>query len=274
MPRAIAIALNANATQITHPETGEIIYNRVPMVTWDFWLVKLLAVTVGETAADYINTALNLGLTATSLIMSGFLVLALVHQFRQKQYVPWIYWLTVVLVSVVGTLITDNLTDNLGFPRTPITIVFTLALGATFAVWYAAEKTLSIHSIYSFNREAFYWLAILFTFALGTSAGDQAAEGIGLGYLVSGLMYAGMIGVIAALYYAGKMNAILGFWLAYIITRPMGASFGDLLSQPVANGGLGLGTVATSLIFLSAIAATVLYMTRTKDGLEHAAGER
>ncbi len=268
MSRAIAVALNVNATQMTHPETGEIIYNRVPMVTWDFWLVKLLAVTVGETAADYINTALGLGLANTSLIMSGFLALALVLQFRQKQYVPWIYWLTVVLVSVVGTLITDNLVDNLGFPFTPITTMFTLALAATFTVWYAVEKTLSIHSIYTTSREAFYWLAILFTFALGTSAGDQAAEGLGLGYLTAGLVYGGVIAMIAALYYAGKVNAILGFWLAYIITRPMGASFGDFLSQPTANGGLGLGTVVTSLIFLSAIAGTVLYMSLTKDGLE------
>lgn len=268
MPRDTAEALDVNATQMTHPETGEIIYNRVPMVTWDFWLVKLLAVTVGETAADYINTALNLGLTNTSLIMSGFLALVLMLQFRQKQYVPWIYWLTVVLVSVVGTLITDNLVDNFGFPFTPITTMFTLALAATFSVWYAVEKTLSIHSIYMTSREAFYWLAILFTFALGTSAGDQAAEGLGLGYLTAGLVYGGMIAVIAALYYAGKINAILGFWLAYIITRPMGASFGDLLSQPAANGGLGLGTVVTSLIFLSAIAGTVLYMSLAKDGLE------
>lgn len=259
---------DGNASSMVHPETGETIYNRVPQVTWDFWLVKLLAVTVGETAADLINTSLGLGLTKTSLIMSVFLIAALVAQFRQQRYVPSIYWLTVVLVSVVGTLITDNFIDNLGWSFTPITLMFSIALAATFAVWYAVEKTLSIHSIYTFRREAFYWLAILFTFALGTSAGDQLAEGLGAGFLLSGLMYAAVIAVIAGLFYGGKMNGILAFWLAYIITRPMGASFGDFLSQPTANGGLGLGTVVTSLLFFAAIGATVIYMTRSKDGLE------
>lgn len=257
-----------NASHKVDSETGEITYNRVPQVMWDFWLVKLLAVTVGETAADLINATFNLGLTMTSLIMSGFLIAALFWQFAQRKYVPHIYWLTVVLVSVVGTLITDNFIDNLGWSFTPITTMFAVILAATFAIWYAVEKTLSIHSIYTFRREAFYWVAILFTFALGTSAGDQAAEGLGLGYLGAGLMYGAMIAVIAGLFYAGKMNGILAFWLAYIITRPMGASFGDFMSQPAANGGLGLGTVITSVIFLAAIAATVVYMTKTKDGLE------
>lgn len=259
---------DGNAHSMTDPRTGETIYNRVPQVTWDFWLVKLLAVTVGETAADLIAGSLGMGLTNTSLIMSVFLAIALVFQFQQHKYVPWIYWLTVVLVSVVGTLITDNFIDNLGWSFTPITLMFAAALAATFAIWYAVEKTLSIHSIYTFRREAFYWLAILFTFALGTSAGDQLAEGLGAGFLLSGIMYAAVIAVIAGLYYTGKMNGILAFWLAYIVTRPMGASFGDFLSQPAANGGLGLGTIVTSLIFFAAIGATVMYMTRSKDGLE------
>lgn len=257
-----------NASSMVHPDTGETIYNRVPQVTWDFWLVKLLAVTVGETAADFINNALGLGLTKTSLLMSVFLVIALYYQFKQSRYIPAYYWVAVVLVSVVGTLITDNFIDNLGWSFTPITLMFGAALAATFAVWHAVEKTLSIHSIYTSRREAFYWLAILFTFALGTSAGDQLAEGLGAGFLMSGLLYGAVIAVIAGLFYAGVMNGILSFWLAYIITRPMGASFGDYLSQPLDAGGLGLGTVITSLIFFAAIAATVFYMTRSKDGLE------
>ena len=257
-----------NATHIIDQKTGAKIYNRVPQVTWDFWLVKLLAVTVGETAADLINDKLGMGLTNTSLIMSGLLIAALVYQFAQKRYVPWIYWLTVVLVSVVGTLITDNLHDNLGWALMTTPIAFSIALAATFAVWYAVEKTLSIHSIFTFSRESFYWLAILFTFALGTSSGDQAAEALGLGYLIAGLMYGAIILVFAALFYAKQMNGILAFWLAYIITRPMGASFGDYLSQSPDNGGLGLGTVVTSFIFLAGIAATVVYMTRSKTGLK------
>lgn len=251
-------------------ESPQPIHNRVPKVTVDFWLIKLMAVTVGETAADFLNSNLGLGLSKTSWVMSGVLVAALVLQFAQRKYVPWIYWLTVVLVSVVGTLITDNLVDHLGISLEATTIAFSVALLATFAVWYAIEKTLSIHTIYTARREAFYWLAILFTFALGTAAGDLAAEGLGLGYLQAGLIYGAIIGVIALAYYAFGMNGILAFWLAYIVTRPVGASFGDLLSQPTANGGLGLGTVVTSCVFLTAIAALIIYMTISRDGSEGA----
>src|SRR5436190_19393177 len=156
--------------------------NRVPRVTADFWLIKLMAVTMGETAADYLAVNMGLGLTATSLIMAAILVVALVLQFAQKRYVPWAYWLAVVLISVVGTLVTDNLVDNFGVALETTTGVFSVALAATFALWYAVERTLSIHTIHTTRREIFYRLAILFTFALGTSAGDWVAEGFGLGY--------------------------------------------------------------------------------------------
>jgi uncharacterized membrane-anchored protein len=244
------------------------VYNRVPQVTVDFWIVKLLAVTVGETAADFLNMNLGLGLSATSVIMSGLLLAALFLQFAQSKYVPWIYWLAVVLISVVGTLITDNLVDNLGYSLQACTIGFSIALAATFAVWFAFEKTLSIHTIYTFRREVFYWLAILFTFALGTAAGDLAAEGLALGYLQAGLAYLALIAAIAAAYYVFKVNGILAFWLAYIFTRPMGASFGDLFSQPVEYGGLGFGTIMTSLLFLGGIVAVIVYMQITHDGDE------
>lgn len=244
------------------------VHNRVPKVTVDFWIIKLLAVTVGETAADFLNVNLGLGLPATSVIMSGFLLAALLLQFTQSKYVPWIYWLAVVLISVVGTLITDNLVDNLGFSLQACTIGFSIALAATFAAWFAFEKTLSIHTIYTARREVFYWLTILFTFALGTAAGDLAAEGLGLGYLQAGLAYLALIGAIAAAYYWFKLNGILAFWLAYIFTRPMGASFGDLFSQPVDAGGLGFGTTITSLLFLGGIVAVIIYMQLTHDGDE------
>ncbi|MGF6255262.1 COG4705 family protein [Ensifer sp. LBL] len=234
--------------------------NRVPRVTADFWLIKLMAVTMGETAADYLAVNLGLGLTATSLIMSVVLVLTLGLQFAQKRYVPWAYWLAVVLISIVGTLITDNLTDNLGVPLETSTVVFTMALVTTFALWYASERTLSIHSIYTTRREAFYWLAILFTFALGTAAGDLVAERFEFGYFTTALLFAAVIAVIAFGYYAFKLNAVAAFWLAYIFTRPAGASVGDLLAQPIEYGGLGLGTVVTSVLFLAVILVTVTYM--------------
>ena len=246
------------------------VFNRVPKVTVDFWLVKLMAVTVGETAADFLSVHLGLGLTATSLIMSGLLAATLMLQFAQKKYVPWAYWLAVVMISVVGTLLSDNLADNLGVPLATSSLLFGFALAVTFATWAAIERTLSIHTIYTTRREAFYWLAILFTFALGTSAGDLLAEGLKLGYLQAGLAYAAAIALVAAAYYLFRLNGIFAFWLAYILTRPMGASFGDLLSQTKADGGLGLGTTRTSFVFLAAIVVLIGYMTISKDGLEKA----
>ena len=215
---------------------------------------------------------MGLGLVATALIMSAILALALVYQFAQKKYIPAPYWTAVVLISIVGTLITDCLIDIFGIPLTTTTTVFTIVLAATFAIWYAIEKTLSIHSIFTTRREIFYWLAILFTFSLGTAAGDLVAEHFELGYLTTGLLFAAIIGAFAFGYYVLKLNGILMFWLAYIFTRPLGASFGDLLSQPTEYGGLGFGTVITSVLFLGAIIAIVTYMTITRDGEEKFAG--
>lgn len=243
-------------------------YNRVPKVAFDFWLIKLMAVTMGETAADYLGVNLGLGLTKTSLLMAGVLMVALWFQFRQKKYVPWSYWLAVVLVSIVGTLVTDNLVDNFGVPLLTTTIIFTVALATTFALWYNSEKTLSIHSIFTTSREAYYWLAILFTFALGTAAGDLVAEQFGLGYMATGILFGMIITSLSVGYFILGLDAILGFWLVYILTRPLGASFGDFLSQPREYGGLAMGTIATSVIFLGAIAAIVAYMSLTHDGEE------
>lgn len=211
---------------------------------------------------------MGLGLTATAGLMSAVLAVALYFQFAQKKYVPAFYWAAVVLISVVGTLITDCLIDIFGVPLTTTTIVFTMLLAAKFAMWYASEKTLSIHTIFTTRRESFYWLAILFTFALGTAAGDLVAEHYDLGYLNTGLLFGAIIAAFYVGYAVFKLNAILMFWLAYIFTRPLGASFGDLLSQPKDYGGMGFGTVITSAIFLAAIICIVAYMTITRDGDE------
>src|SRR5258708_6587462 len=211
--------------------------NKVPEVTIFFWIIKVLCTTVGETAADYLNATLNFGLNGTSLVMGFSLIILIIFQFKGKKYKPSVYWLAVVFLSVVGTLITDNLTDNLGVSLTITTITFSIILALVFAIWYLVEKTLSVHSIVTTRREAFYWLAILFTFALGTAAGDLLAEKFALGYLLSLGIFAGAIAVIAAGHYIVKSvlhaehrlqssNAVLAFWLAYILTRPLGASIG------------------------------------------------
>ncbi len=235
---------------------------KVPVIiTLFFWIIKILATTVGETGADFLIFNLNVGLQTTSILMTLLLLGVLFVQIRATRYIPWLYWLAVVMVSIVGTLITDNLTDNLNIPLASSTIGFSLALIATFALWYASERSLSIHSIDNVRRELFYWAAILFTFALGTAAGDLMAESIGLGYALSALIFGAVIAVITLAYYGFKLNSVLAFWLAYIITRPLGASIGDLLSQSSANGGLGLGTIMTSAIFLVAIFVLVTYLT-------------
>ena len=245
-------------------------YNRVPSVTADFWLIKLMAVTMGETAADYLNVQMGLGLTATSLIMSAILAVALIWQFAQKRYVPAAYWLSVVLISIVGTLITDNLVDNFHVPLLDTTIAFSIALALSFLLWFRTEGTLSIHSIFTGRREAFYWLAILFTFALGTAAGDLVAEKFALGYLATGVLFGMIILSLAIGYFFLDLDPILGFWLVYILTRPLGASFGDLMSQPAQYGGFGLGTVMTSAIFLAAIVLIVVFMSVRHEGVEAA----
>lgn len=237
---------------------------KVPAVTAFFWIIKVLATTVGETFADFINTKLNLGLTNTSIILGSALLVALVIQFACKKYIPAIYWICIVLVSIAGTLITDNLTDNLGIPLWQSSLGFALVLGVVFGVWFAQERTLAMKSIISKKRETFYWLAILFTFALGTATGDWLAEVAGLGYGLSAVAYGGAILLVAILWRTGVLSEIAAFWIAYILTRPLGASIGDLLAQKKSVGGLGLGTTTTSIIFLAAILACVIYLSVSK----------
>jgi uncharacterized membrane-anchored protein len=235
--------------------------NKVPEVTVYFWIIKILATTVGESAADYINETLGFGLVKTSLLATALLIAVLVWQFRLKRYVPGVYWLAVVLISVVGTLLTDNLHDGLHVGLLRSSTAFAVLLAITFALWYRSEGTLSIHSIVSARREAFYWTAVLFTFALGTAAGDLVAEKLNIGYFNSVILFFALIGLVFVAYRYLNLNAILGFWTAYVLTRPLGASMGDLLSQPRADGGLGLGTTVTSIVFLAAIVVVVSYMT-------------
>jgi uncharacterized membrane-anchored protein len=236
--------------------------NKVPEVTVYFWIIKVLCTTVGESFADYINETLGFGLTNTTVVFSAALVVALIAQFRLHRYVPAVYWLAVVLISVVGTLLTDNLTDARGVPLWLSTTVFSLLLAAVFAIWYARERTLSIHTIVTTPRESFYWLTVLVTFALGTAAGDWTIELTGWTPGAAILLPAGLI---ASVFVAWRLGAgpVLCFWLAYILTRPLGANIGDYLAAPRSEGGLGLGTFGTSLLFLGTIVAVVAYLTVT-----------
>lgn len=230
--------------------------NKVPEVTLAFWTIKILSTTVGETGADFLAVNAGWGAGPTRAIMAALLAAALYGQLRTRRYTPWIYWVNVVLVSIVGTQITDLLTDGLGVSLYVSTTAFAALLAAIFAVWHRAERTLSIHSIDTLRREIFYWAAILCTFALGTAAGDLATEALGLGFTRGALAFGGLIG---ATFVAWRMGgaAVTTFWIAYILTRPFGAALGDLMTQAETYGGLGLGAMTTSALFLALIVTLV-----------------
>ncbi|MGV8921147.1 MAG: hypothetical protein ACOH2R_25795 [Pseudomonas sp.] len=247
------------------PLTKSVWLNKVPEVTLSFWVIKIMSTTVGETGADYLAVDAGLGQSVTSIGMAVLLAVALFGQLRTRAYTPWIYWLTVVLVSVVGTQITDVLTDKLGVSLYASTGVFAALLAANFAIWYGLERNLSIEEIVTPRRELFYWATVLCTFALGTAAGDLATEALGLGFTLG----VGVFGVlIAATYLAWRLriNPVLTFWIAYILTRPFGASLGDLLTQAKTYGGLGMGATWTSAIFLSVI---VILVAVAQIGVTH-----
>jgi uncharacterized membrane-anchored protein len=242
--------------------------NKVPEVTVYFWIIKILCTTVGESFADYINETLGFGLTNTTVVFSAALVAALVAQFRLRRYVPGVYWLAVVLISVVGTLLTDNLTDGHDVPLWISSTVFGVLLAVVFGVWYARERTLSIHTIVTTPRESFYWLTVLVTFALGTAVGDWTLDLTGWSAGVSVLLPLGLILAVLASWKLGA-GPVLSFWLAYILTRPLGANIGDYLASPRSDGGLGLGTFGTSVVFLGTILLVVVYLSVTdKDRTE------
>ncbi|WP_236170616.1 COG4705 family protein [Pseudomonas pseudonitroreducens] len=226
--------------------------NKVPEVTLSFWIIKIMSTTVGETFADFLAVDAGLGLGITTAAMALLLAAALAWQLRTRAYTPWIYWLTVVVVSILGTQLTDILTDELNVSLYVSTAVFSVLLAVNFGFWYAIEWNLSIKEIVTPRREIFYWTTVLCTFALGTAAGDLATEALSMGFTVGVVLFGALI---AATFLAWKLGAdvVLAFWTAYILTRPFGASLGDLLTQAKTYGGLGMGATWTSAIFLCVI---------------------
>jgi uncharacterized membrane-anchored protein len=232
---------------------------RVPAVTVAFWVTKGLTTGMGESSSDYLVHRLP---PVVAVGLGGIaLVAALALQFAARRYVPWIYWLAVAMVGVFGTMAADVLHVGLGVPYLVSTVFFAVSLAVVFALWYATEKTLSIHSIYTTRREVFYWAAVMATFALGTAAGDMTAVTLHLGYFASGLMFAVVVAVPAVAHRWFDLNAILAFWFAYVATRPLGASFADWMGVSHARGGLDLGAGPVSLALAIFIAGFVVYMT-------------
>ncbi|QWT24114.1 hypothetical protein KPL76_01355 [Subtercola sp. PAMC28395] len=232
--------------------------SKVPEATALFWLAKILTTGMGETASDFLNVNFEplFVIPFAALALAGALVL----QFRTARYTPWVYWLAVALVSVFGTMAADVAHVALGIPYLASTVVFAVALAVVFVLWRRTEKTLSIHSITTPRRETFYWLTVLVTFALGTAAGDLTATIFGFGYFGSGILFAVIIAVPAIGYWKFRLNPVFAFWFAYIVTRPLGASFADWIAVSPARGGLGLGTGPITLVLVALIAACVAVM--------------
>jgi uncharacterized membrane-anchored protein len=247
---------------------------KVPAVTIFFWIIKVLSTTVGETIADYVNSSFGLSdnssaaestriMNMTALVMSGILLGLLIVQFATRRYVPAIYWTSIVAISALGTMIADNLHTNYGWQNWQLTIMFGAILLTVFALWWSQERTLSIKSINTRKREAFYWVAILATFAMGTAAGDIFLDDLGWPLTLSSVLFAAVIALLALLWRFKIVGTVFAFWAIYVLTRPLGASVGDYLSLDAPDG-LGYGPGLVSGIALTLIGALTLYLSISK----------
>lgn len=251
---------------IAYSNSKNLILNKVPEITVFFWITKILTTGMGEVFSDFLVQSIN---PVIAVALGGLgLVASLVLQFAVRKYIAWIYWLTVVMVSIFGTMAADVLHVGLGIPYVVSTLFFLAALAAVFIVWYAVEKTLSIHSIHTCRREFFYWITVLATFALGTASGDLTATTLHLGYFTSGVLFAVLIILPGIAYKLFKLNEIFAFWFAYIMTRPLGASFADWISVSHTRGGLGLGTGPVSMTLTVIIITLVSYLAFTHKDVQ------
>jgi len=238
--------------------------NRVAGLTLFFWMVKILSTTVGETAADFIAVDMKVGLIVTTLLMGAITIAAILWNFRMKKYFAPAYWLLIIMMSIEGTLITDILVDDFSISLITLDVVFTIIMVSGFYLWNKEEGTLSIHKITNDKREIFYWLIVLTTFALGTAVGDTVSEYLSFGYLNSLILFGAIFVVAGGLFYTKIIGGVTAFWIAFIVTRPIGASLGDLFIQAPADGGLGISTGAINIAFFATIISIVIYLTITK----------
>jgi len=256
-----------NPLSTTDDQTKRQIFLKVPAILAIFWIVKLLTTGMGEAFADYLQFSFMRNDPSITGIIDGIAVLALaaalIVQFRTHRYVAWIYWLVVSIIGITGTILADTVQRQLG-GSVNASVIFGVALAVIFAVWYASEKTLSIHSIYTKRREAFYWAVVMATFALGTALGDMTADSLGLGYSGSIILFAILFAIPFIACRFGGLNSIVAFWFAYVMTRPLGASVADWLDADAFRGGLGLGTLPVSLCAMVLIAGFVIYLTVTR----------
>jgi len=243
---------------------NETVFNRVAGLTLFFWIVKILSTTVGETVADFVAVDMGVGLMGTTLLMGAITIAATFWNFKMKKYFAPAYWFLIVMMSIEGTLITDILVDDYGISLITLDIVFTIMMLTGFYLWYKEEGTLSIHKITNNRREIFYWLIVLITFALGTGVGDTVSEHLNFGYLHSLILFGGIFAVAGGLFYTKILDGVTAFWIAFIVTRPIGASLGDLFIQTPVDGGMGISAGTVNITFFTIIIAIVTYLTISK----------
>ena len=237
--------------------------NRVAQLGILFWVIKIVSTTVGETAADYVSVNLDLGLVSTTILMGLITIAVTFWNFKQKKYFPPSYWFLIVMMSIEGTLITDLLVEQFGISMLILDVIFAIAMAAVFYVWYKKEGSLSIHDINNDSREKFYWVIVLTTFALGTGVGDTVSEYLRVGYIYSLIIFSAIFILAGLLNYYKLIGGVLAFWIAFIVTRPIGASLGDLLIQEPKDGGLGISVSTVNIVFFIIIIASVTYIKMT-----------
>ncbi len=237
--------------------------SKLPQITLFFWIMKICATTLGETAGDLLSMTLNVGYAISSMILITVFLVTLVTQLASKAYNPVLYWTVILSTSTAGTTMSDYMDRTLGLGYAKGSMLLVCLLMLVLAVWRITEKTLAVTDVKSLRAESFYWLAILLSNTLGTALGDFLADDSGLGFAGGALLISGTIAVVALAKFYTQISPILLFWMAFILTRPLGATVGDLLTKPMVKGGLGFGTIGSSIVLLSILVCLVLYTTST-----------
>jgi uncharacterized membrane-anchored protein len=233
--------------------------NKVAQVTLSFWIIKICATTLGETAGDLLSMTMNVGYGLSSVILIGLFLASVIAQLMSRKFHPILYWTVILTTSTAGTTVSDYMDRTLGLGYAKGSLILVTCLMIVLTVWRISEKSLSVSNIQTTKAELFYWVAILFSNTLGTALGDFLADDSGLGFLGGAALIGGVIGLIALVYYLTRLNRIILFWIAFVLTRPFGATFGDLLTKPIEKGGLGYGTIGSSIILALLLVVFLIY---------------
>lgn len=236
------------------------VLSKVPAVTLGFWIIKILATTLGETGGDTVTMTMNLGYLTGTFIFLGLLIVLVIMQIAAKKFHPWLYWATIIASTTAGTTMADFFDRSLGIGYTGGSAVLLACVVAVLAIWYAAEKSISVDTVNTPRVEAFYWLAITFSQTLGTALGDWMADDTGLGFLGGAAVFAAALAVVALLYFRTQVSRVLLFWAAFILTRPLGATVGDFLDKPLDHGGLAFSGPLATAVLGALILAGILFL--------------